>query len=1018
MEEMYKTVSKIAVSNEAKEKLIIKEWDKRIIECEEVLAKTLMDKFYKITNKMWTRIANKKLFYVDGEVVDENNKDIKLLVVDSTRIVLLYGSSCNIQEHIEGYKCRLLKYEEVYYIFYEQKVHSPVLVGDRNYIMFINKILEKEAQERVQKMLIAGSGVASEIPDINYNYYIRYFDNGYRYFNIQDSYNNSGGNALLFPVIDIQKAPSKLEIFFKNDLIPEGFSKAEENLYKICLGLYNDGYLVFGGAGQIKLTDKFAKKVYDDNYKELAGISFLRSDIEKFLFNSNNAIQLTGDIEQIVFNDYLDCDFKRAGIDRYDIKLLEDAGRGHWDLWDCDERGNKDNLVKLDKPLVARNPMADIHWDGVVGIDFGTKSTVVVYQDGDAHMYPMRVGSGNYRKEVRVTDYENPTVMQFINLGRFMEMYKAKEGRPDTLWEDVNISHTAAEALKTASSEKFYSFFSDLKQWCGDKNRQVRIRDTKGIERTLPAFTEMEEGGFDPIELYAYFLGLFINNMHRGIFLDYILSFPVTYEKAVRDKILKSFQDGLWKSLPVQVHNDDEVLKKFRVAQGASEPAAYAACALKEYGFNPGEGEKVLYGIFDFGGGTTDFDFGLWRTPENDRERRRYDYVIEHFGASGDQYLGGENLLELLAFSIFKNNHSKLREADISFTRPHGCENFPGSESLVKESQEAKLNTKQLMETVRGLWEHNNPEQIKNIESGAVKVNLFSNKGERVQNFELKTDKAELEGILRDRIKEGVDNFFNALKLNFARNDVAECDCVNIFLAGNSSKSPVVWQLFEEQIKERTDDLNKKRAEKGEETDAGHLYYKIFPPLGVTEEDIKGQAGSAVKVEGAIKKADGNSAGVKKSSPSKNTLELKPTGKTGVAYGLLLCRKGGKIKDVPEKKQDEEAKFKYYLGCEVKGKFNTIVNTSIKYGQWVLFIDASVDEFDIYYTSSPNCTTNQLDIDAGSVFLKKCSIKEENDEADIYIRTVAPTVVEYVVATEEGIKQQEYIEEPVRVELG
>lgn len=392
--------------------------------------------------------------------------------------------------------------------------------------------------------------------------------------------------------------------------------------------------------------------------------------------------------------------------------------------------------------------------------------------------------------------------------------------------------------------------------------------------------------------------------------------------------------------------------------------------------------------------------------------------MIEHFGASGDQYLGGENLLELLAFYIFKNNHSKLREADISFTRPHGCENFPGSESLVKESQEAKLNTKQLMETVRGLWEHNNPEQIKNIESGAVKVNLFSNKGERVQNFELKTDKAELEGILRDRIKEGVDNFFNALKLNFARNDVAECDCVNIFLAGNSSKSPVVWQLFEEQIKERTDDLNKKRAEKGEETDAGHLYYKIFPPLGVTEEDIKGQAGSAVKVEGAIKKADGNSAGVKKSSPSKNTLELKPTGKTGVAYGLLLCRKGGKIKDVPEKKQDEEAKFKYYLGCEIKGKFNTIVNTSVEYGQWVLFIDASVDEFDIYYTSSPNCTTNQLDIDAGSVFLKKCSIKEENDEADIYIRTVAPTVVEYVVATEEGIKQQNYIEEPVRVELG
>lgn len=979
MEEMYRTVTKIAISNEVKEKLnqnrentIRKEQDKRILECEKILnnnSKLLVDKFYKITNKMWIKILNKKLFYVDGEIVDENRKNLKLLIS---------------KEDSNSDNSRYLTENEAKFIFYEKKSQSPIIERDT----------------------------------VNHRNWIKIQNN--KRFDIRDAEIRSDINAALdIYVIDIKKVPNRLEIFFKNDLVPKGFSNTEKDLYKIYLELYIDGYLSVDESGKsFKLTDKFVKKVYDGDYTELAGVSFLRSDIEKFLFKDDTKVQLTGDIEQIVFSDYLDCDFKRAGIDKYDKKLLEDAERGHWDLWDYNGKVNEENVIKLAKPLVARNPIADIHWDGVVGIDFGTKSTVVVYQDGDAHMYPMRVGSGNYRKEVRVTDYENPTVMQFINLERFMEMYKAKEGRPDTLWEDVNISHTAAEALKTASSEKFYSFFSDLKQWCGDKNRQVRIRDTKGIERTLPAFTEMEEGGFDPIELYAYFLGLFINNMHRGIFLDYILSFPVTYEKAVRDKILKSFRDGLWKSLPVQVHNDEEVLKKFRVAQGASEPAAYAACALKEYGFNPGEGEKVLYGIFDFGGGTTDFDFGLWRTPENDRERRRYDYVIEHFGASGDQYLGGENLLELLAFSIFKNNHSKLREADISFTRPHGCENFPGSESLVKESQEAKLNTKQLMETVRGLWEHNNPEQIKNIESGAVKVNLFSNKGERVQNFELKTDKTELDGILRDRIKEGVDNFFNALKLNFARNDVAECDCVNIFLAGNSSKSPVVWQLFEEQIKERTDDLNKKRADKGEETDAGHLYYKIFPPLGVTEEDIKGQAGSAVKVEGAVKKADGNSAGVKKSNPSKNTLELKPTGKTGVAYGLLLCRKGGKIKDVPEKKQDEEAKFKYYLGCEVKGKFNTIVNTSIKYGQWVLFIDASVDEFDIYYTSSPNCTTNQLDIDAGSVFLKKCSIKEENDEADIYIRTVAPTVVEYVVATEEGIKQQEYIEEPVKVELG
>lgn len=43
---------------------------------------------------------------------------------------------------------------------------------------------------------------------------------------------------------------------------------------------------------------------------------------------------------------------------------------------------------------------------------------------------------------------------------------------------------------------------------------------------------------YDPIEIYAYYIGLYINNMFdsNGIYLNYILSFPVTYEKAIRDK--------------------------------------------------------------------------------------------------------------------------------------------------------------------------------------------------------------------------------------------------------------------------------------------------------------------------------------------------------------------------------------------------------------------------------------------------------------------------------------------------
>ncbi|TOO18629.1 hypothetical protein, partial [Vibrio parahaemolyticus] len=66
----------------------------------------------------------------------------------------------------------------------------------------------------------------------------------------------------------------------------------------------------------------------------------------------------------------------------------------------------------------------------------------------------------------------------------------------------------------------------------------------------LPPFLELTDDDFNPIEIYAYYLGLYINNLNNGIFMDYILSFPVTYEVPIRDKIIESFEKGLKKSLP------------------------------------------------------------------------------------------------------------------------------------------------------------------------------------------------------------------------------------------------------------------------------------------------------------------------------------------------------------------------------------------------------------------------------------------------------------------------------------
>ena len=295
-------------------------------------------------------------------------------------------------------------------------------------------------------------------------------------------------------------------------------------------------------------------------------------------------------------------------------------------------------------------------------------------QDGKEKISLLRIGIGQLNEDVETFHYENPTVMEFIDLDKFIDDYGSRKGRPHTSIQDVTVSHKASNNMnECGNTDFFYSYFYDIKQWCGDSDYNVKIRDQQGHEYLLGSFVDLKEDELNPLELYAYYLGLYINNMRNKIFIDYVVSFPVNYEKSVKEKIVESFKKGLMKSLPEAVLDNEDIMSKFRVRQGVSEPAAYAITALKEYGFDPEEDEKILYSVFDFGGGTTDFDFGLIRCADEDcREEERYDYVIEQFGSEGDRYLGGENLLALLAYEVFKANASKLKanesSAGFSFT--------------------------------------------------------------------------------------------------------------------------------------------------------------------------------------------------------------------------------------------------------------------------------------------------------------------------------------------------------------
>ena len=657
---------------------------------------------------------------------------------------------------------------------------------------------------------------------------------------------------------------------------------------------------------------------------------------------SNNITDESNIINESVETYLLSLDKKRANLKEYDKKILYDVNKGSWEAYRYKNKGEVEE--RLEKEIIARNPKADIVEGGVVGIDFGTKSTVVVMQKDNEEIIPIRIGMGNWSKAPQPKHYENPTVMEFEDLEFFLNDYE-EDNRPLTKWDDLTISHTAFANMQNASSKDLNAYFMELKQWARG-NKKLKIKDKKGRIFDIGSYKEAK---IDPIEIYAYYLGLYINNQYNGIFLEYLLSFPVTYEMEIREKITESFKRGLKKSIP----DIGDRINELKVIAGTSEPAAYAAIVTEMLEIE----NKIFHGVFDFGGGTTDFDFGIFRESDmNNRKERRYDFVIEHFGAGGDRYLGGENLLAKLAFNIFKDNSDILREKNISFLKPEEEIEFLGSEILISNSQEARINTINLIERIRPFWERDEFES-EIFEGGIVKVDLFDNAKNKLAEVELKIDEEKLKEILINRIKKGVDAFFESMiKAIYDSEDEIdfnEIENIYIFLAGNSSQSPIVKELFNKKIGTLKEELEKNNIE---------VNIHLIEPLS-NDDDY-----------------------------------TKPNAKTGVAFGLIESRPGGSILII-DRNVKEDIKFKYYLGIKRRKKFYVTIDRDSKYNKWHEFIDASND-FEIFYTSNPLAITNKMNIK--EVKKLRINLKEKDEDKNIYIKLISPTTIEIGIGENEN----------------
>ena len=616
-------------------------------------------------------------------------------------------------------------------------------------------------------------------------------------------------------------------------------------------------------------------------------------------------------LKPVAIDALLTADTRRAQLPPLDKGILTDAARGLWAAWwppaaQPDPRWYV--AAELENAVEAADPWEAVRHGSQVAIDFGTSSTVAAVREEDGRLRLLRIG-GDWRETATAMQYENPTALEFSNYEGLLKAWQHEPWRPLILWEDIKCAHQAREELRAAGHAA--CGVRSIKTWAREQPGRppLRLRDEKQVAFELSPLPIAGEEGMhevgdvsqrpvDPIELYACFLGFSLNNQlaHGGtIYPRYYLTFPVKFDRRTRDRILQGFRRGLLRSLPPSLVYGEawRTDPPFRIEEVASEPTAFAAGVLPHLGITPSEGGEA-FGVFDFGGGTTDFAFGLYRTASpGENENEGWETVLDILDVSGDEYLGGEHLLDRAAWHVIRDNAAALLAAGIAFLCPAGLSPFDGSELLFAESAEAQANTVVLREAMRPLWEEG---RFADDETGTLSLNLLAREGKAANGVSLRVDADALRSQLKERIRQGVRAFFTTFRQAFKMHDLRP-ETLHVLLAGNSCRSPLVQEIFEENIREILP----------EEHERIRIHRELLP-------GGENGAGDAL----ADTPGDG----------------LRPTLKTGVAIGMLHVLPGEPTGMVERNRRDAESPFLFTVGVFRADILQPVLERNAAYGQW------------------------------------------------------------------------------------
>lgn len=696
-------------------------------------------------------------------------------------------------------------------------------------------------------------------------------------------------------------------------------------------------------------------------------------------------------------------DHARIGAPEMTPQEMENPNRGLWEFFwpEAPRREVRDayTLVDLARPVYMRDPMHDARAQPVA-IDFGTCSTVVAFMDDTGTPRLLRIGNADISTKSKPKDYENPTMLLFNDHAALLEAWGQPGHNPlvsyqrhifsskaviDLLenqrhWENRTFPGALVRNLKTWIAQAInnparYSQALILNDFAPNsehpKNSYFQVKPPSK-PRHLPRksfYPGLVDPELDLLELYAYLLGLFINQRGR-LYLDYKLTFPANYTDELKEVVTASFKRGLLRSIPetiTQSERCDEFLERFDVQPGISEPSAYALAAIMEKELYPKPNEPYVAAVFDFGGGTTDFSYSFVREADAEEEEHGHAFAIEMIQSSGVPHLGGERLLERLAYrTLLANfepsersgsNSGGLRGKEIVFIRPEREEDPQLPMQLVDPSNtntQGRSNMLQICERLRDLWERGYPKNEFFDLDGEGQIDSLVDRHGQKQSVKLRLDMDGLRAFLVGEVTEGISNFMHILRDSLEKVREAhrrDVSMVHVFLGGNSTRSKMVQQLFVDllrALREGPPEVWEDLIAEGSDKDGREpVAWPISGPLQELYERFSSQ---------------GAPPSGWPSFELHMPLELdeakphKATAKTGAALGMLLSL-SGEIKltalSTDSGTSDPGIRLSYFVGFTRLRKFKMVLAQNDTNTTWRELCPLPSASFSLYYTTSP-----------------------------------------------------------------